>query len=276
LTIPDRLPPEITEIEVIEINRPEGEYLPVQKPKSPFAENLNLNLKIDVPGRVFVRGRGLDSEWKGMLQIMGNAQEPSITGMLSVVRGNFIFFGKRFTLATGAINFDGMIPIIPRFEVTAENKRSDLTARLQFRGTPSEFSLNLESEPSLPSDEILARVLFGRNINQITPIQALRIAGALNTLSGRSGLIDFMGRTRKFVGLDQLEIKQAEEGNGETSVSIGKYLADGVFVEMEKGVGTDSSSKVLVEIELTPNTTIESETGSDSEGGIGLNWKWDY
>ncbi|MGA1840263.1 MAG: translocation/assembly module TamB domain-containing protein [bacterium] len=276
LTIPERLPPEITDIEVIEINRPEGEDISVSKPKSPIAENINLSLKIDIPGRVFVRGRGLDSEWKGALQVMGNAQNPSITGMLSIVRGNFIFFGKRFILTTGTINFDGMVPVTPRFEVTAENRRSDLTARLLFKGTPSAFSLNLESEPTLPSDEILARVLFDRNINQITPIQALRIAGALNTLSGRSGLIDFMGRTRKFVGLDQLEIKQSEEGNGETSVSIGKYLADGVFVEMEKGMGTDNSSKVLVEIELTPNTTIESETGSDSQGGIGLNWKWDY
>ncbi|MGA1863818.1 MAG: translocation/assembly module TamB domain-containing protein [bacterium] len=277
LTIPERLPPEITDMEVIEINRVEGEDISVPKPKkSNFAENINLSLKIDIPGRVFVRGRGLDSEWKGALQVMGNAQNPSITGTLSIVRGNFIFFGKRFILTTGAINFDGMVPTMPRFEVTAENRRSDLTARLLFKGTPSEFSLNLESEPILPSDEILARVLFDRNINQITPIQALRIAGALNTLSGRSGLIDFMGRTRKFVGLDQLEIKQSEEGNGETSVSIGKYLADGVFVEMEKGIGTDSSSKVLVEIELTPNTTIDSETGSDSQGGIGLNWKWDY
>ena len=84
-----------------------------------------------------------------------------------------------------------------------------------------------------------------------------------------------MGRTRRFIGLDQLDIRQPEGSGGDTTVSIGKYLAEGVFVEMEKGVDTESS-KVSVEVELTPNISVESESGSNSEGGVGLNWKWDY
>jgi translocation and assembly module TamB len=188
---------------------------------------------------------------------------------------HFNMFDKRFLLTSGAITFDGKTPPRPGIDVTAENRRSDLTARMRFSGNPSSLNLTLESDPILPQDEILARVLFGRSISETTPIQALRLAQALNALRGRGGVLDFMGRTRRFIGLDQLDIRQPEESGGETTVSIGKYLAEGVFVEMEKGVDTESS-KVSVEVELTPNITIESESGSNSEGGVGLNWKWDY
>jgi translocation and assembly module TamB len=273
--IPDRFPPEVTEMEVIEINRWGEETKPEERPKPDIYGRLNLDLLLDFPGRIFVRGRGLDSEWKGSLQITGNARDPLITGVLSVIRGHFNMFDKRFLLTSGAITFDGKAPPRPGIDVTAENRRSDLTARMRFSGNPSSLNLTLESDPILPQDEILARVLFGRSISETTPIQALRLAQALNALRGRGGVLDFMGRTRRFIGLDQLDIRQPEESGGETTVSIGKYLAEGVFVEMEKGVDTESS-KVSVEVELTPNITIESESGSNSEGGVGLNWKWDY
>lgn len=273
--IPDRLPPEVTEIEVIEINREGEETKPEEKSGPDLFGKLKLDLSLDFPGRIFVRGRGLDSEWRGSLQIAGNARDPLITGALSVIRGHFNMFGKRFLLTNGAITFDGKVPPLPGIDVTAENRRSDLTARIHFSGNLSALSLTLESDPMLPQDEILAMVLFGRSISETTPIQALRLAQALNTLRGRSGVLDFMGRTRRFIGLDQLDIRPPEGSGGETTVSIGKYLAEGVFVEMEKGVDTESS-KVSVEVELTPNITIESESGSNSEGGVGLNWKWDY
>jgi translocation and assembly module TamB len=273
--IPERLPPEVIDLEIIEINQVGEEKEPVKKSKPILSNEINLDLIIELPGRVFVRGRGLDSEWGGTLLITGNVNNPTITGNLSTIRGNFKIFGKQFVLTSGSIVFDGSVPPMSGIDVIAENRRSDLTSRIHFSGNPSALSLNLESDPTLPQDEILARVLFGRSVSETTPIQALRLAQALNALRGKGGVLDFMGRTRKFVGLDQLDIKQSEEGNGEAAVSIGKYLADGVFIEMEKGMGANSG-KVSAEIELTPNVTLESETGSDSKGGVGLNWKWDY
>jgi len=275
-SIPERLPPEVAEIEVIEINHPGEEQKTEPAPSPRMGRAASLDLAVDFPGRIFVRGRGLDSEWKGTLHVGGDTRAPMITGNLSIVRGSFDLFGKRFALAAGDIHFDGSVPSLPTFDVTAENRRKDLTSRIRFSGTPSALSLKLESDPPFPSDEILARVLFGRSVTEVTPLQAVRLAQAVNTLSGRSGgVLDFMGRTRMFIGVDQLGIRQSEEGSGVTSVTVGKYLAEGIYLEMDKGVGTEPS-KISVEVDLTPNITIESETGSDSRGGGILNWKWDY
>jgi translocation and assembly module TamB len=133
----------------------------------------------------------------------------------------------------------------------------------------------MDSEPPLPSDEILSRLLFNKGVSNISPIQALQLGQALNSMAGSRSTFDVADRTRRILHVDQLDIRQSEEENGETSVSIGKYLTDNVYVEIEKGVGTEGG-RILSEVELTPNLTFESETGTDSHVGVGLNWKWDY
>ena len=40
-------------------------------------------------------------------------------------------------------------------------------------------------------------------------------------------------------------------------------------------MGPDTG-KVSVEIELTPHIAVETDMGKNGQGGIGLNWKWDY
>ena len=275
IRIPDRFPPEVAELEVQEINFPDNQPGREQKPKLKKTGKLNLDLNIESPGRIFVRGRGLDSEWRGSLRISGEAKEPVIKGDLSVIKGRFNLFGKPFSLSKGAISFGGATPPEPRFNVEAENRRSGLTTRILFSGTPSSPGIALKSDPSYPTDEILSRLLFGKSVAGITPIQALRLAYAVNTLSGGSSMFDFMDQTRKLIGVDQLEFKQAEDAKKSTSVSAGKYLNDDVYVEIEKGVGSEGG-KVSVEVDITPNISVESEAGLDAQSGVGINWKWDY
>jgi len=33
---------------------------------------------------------------------------------------------------------------------------------------------------------------------------------------------------------------------------------------------------VAVEVDITPNISLESKVGADSNQGVGVNWKWDY
>jgi translocation and assembly module TamB len=276
LRIPDRLPVDIPELEVVEINGPveqsrqEGKVPPGRPP------DLRLDLTMEIPGRVFVRGRGLDSEWKGNLKIKGSTRKPSIIGVLSVIRGYCDLFGKRFDVKKGDLNFDGNVPPSPNFDISAENRGKDITAFIRITGTPSSPTLDLESDPELPSDEILARVLFGRSVAEVSPVQALMLADAVATLAGGgTGALDLMGRARRLLNVDQLDIKQAEQGKETPSVGMGKYINENVYVEIEQGTGADSG-QVSVEVELTPNITVESQAGADAQGGAGINLKWDY
>jgi translocation and assembly module TamB len=275
IRIPDRLPPEIAELEIVEINHPAGE--PEHEPPSQrtSSRNLLLDIAIESPARVFLRGRGLDSEWGGAVRVTRNTDEPMITGDLSVLRGHFDFMGKRFSLNQGSLFFYGASPPDPFLDITCEAKNNDITAFLHVSGPISALELSISSEPPLPSDEIISRLLFGHAASEITPIQGLQLAYALNTLAGGQGDgWDVMGYTRNLLGVDRLEVKQSDE-NGEFTVGAGMYVNRGVYLELEQGL-SPGSGKGTVQVEITPDVTIESEIGGELDAGIGIRWKHDY
>jgi autotransporter translocation and assembly factor TamB len=126
----------------------------------------------------------------------------------------------------------------------------------------------------MPEDEVMARLLFDRDLSSISPVQALKLAQAMNELvgSGKPGLLD---RARGAVGLDRIEVVQPEEEDGSTALSLGKYVGEKTYVEVQQGLDEDEG-KVSVEIEVTPRVTVETEVGADAAGGVELKWKWDY
>jgi len=274
LKLPKRFSQDIPELEVVEIHGPGKRKGEDSAPPTSAGADMELDLSLRSPGRVFLSGRGLDSEWKGDLRITGTTEEPVITGGLSVIRGYFNFLDRRFNLEQGKITFNGMSPPSPFVDALAEASARDVTARLRLIGPLRSPDLKLSSDPPMPSDEVLSHLLFGRGVSSISPVQAIQLAQALNLLAG-GNTFDLLGQTRRLLGVDQLEVKQSGERPEDTSVAAGKYLGNNVYLEVEKELGP-KGPKASVNWEITPHLSIESELGTDEEGGIGLNWKWDY
>jgi translocation and assembly module TamB len=159
--------------------------------------------------------------------------------------------------------------------VLGEARAEEVTAKLHVSGFASAPDVILGSDPEMPSEEILSRMLFGRSVSSITSVQGVRLALAARTLAGEGGGFDVMGNIREVLGVDQLEVRQTGQDIEETTISAGKYLKDGVYLELEKGTGPETG-KTSMEIEVTPNITLETEIGENAEGGIGINWKKNY
>ena len=78
---------------------------------------------------------------------------------------------------------------------------------------------------------------------------------------------------RRTLGVDVLRIETAE---GDTpALEAGKYLTDQVYVGVKQGT-TAQSSSAGVEIELTPNVTLESEITGQGANKSGVRFQWDY
>jgi len=274
ISMPEHVPPELADLHATEAGgaTESGPAPPVKESSAPI---LHLDLGCDIPGRVFVRGPGLDSEWKGALTIKGVATRPEISGELALVRGHLAFLGRRFNLKKSSIILDGSYPPSPYLNFLAVTQDRDLTTRLQIVGVLSDLELNLNSEPPLPRDEIISRLLFNKNLTQISPVQAVQLARVAAMLTSRSGGLGFLGRPSLVPGVDSLDIRQSADKPSEATVGIGKYLSDDIRVELEQGTAKDSS-KVRVEVQLFPNITLESEVGANARSGLGLFWKKDY
>jgi translocation and assembly module TamB len=277
IRIPEKLPPNIARLDVVEVDSRRGET--PSKPEKVDGEAVTrLDLHLDVPARAFVRGRGLDSEWKGNAHVTGTIAKPAITGKLESVRGEFSFLSKRFVLAQSAIDFVGGDEIDPTLNIVAEHKSSTIVAQAMITGPSSDPTIKLTSQPELPQDEILSHVLFGRGAGEITPMQGLELAQAAATLAGRGGGPGIMDRVRNITGLDRLDISSGgttASGASGAKLEAGEYVSDKVFVGIEQGAAAQST-RTKVEVEVLPNVTVESSVGANSGAGVGVNWKWDY
>jgi translocation and assembly module TamB len=233
--------------------------------------DLGLDLTVDLPGQVFVRGRGIDSEWTGRLHAEGTTSKPRVTGNLQIKRGGFELLGQRFDLRSGTIEFTGATPPNPAIDVQAVTQAEDITAVVRVDGAATSPQFHLDSEPSMPEDEIVSRILFKRAASRLGPGDAIRLAAAVNTLRG--GGLGVLGQARQALGLDTLGV--SGEGLEDGRVSAGKYLNDNVYLEVGKGAASDSED-VRLEVEIMPNLSLDAGTGANAESGIGLKWRFDY
>ena len=82
---------------------------------------------------------------------------------------------------------------------------------------------------------------------------------------------------RETLGADTLDVDAGDdtEGSRGSSLSVGKYVAPGVFLKLQQGPG-GSGSKAVVEVEITDSITVETDVGADSQSRVGVNWKLDY
>jgi translocation and assembly module TamB len=271
--IPERLPASAQELKVREINRgPEAEPEEPEKPEKQGPTTV-LDLKVLVPGRAFVRGRGLESEWAGELHITGTSRQPRINGTLSIQKGTLTFAGRDFDIETGTLTFTGGEDPTPDINVLIRHSRDGFSADIRLAGPATAPSLQLSSSPALPDDEILARVIFGKSVRQLSAIQALQLTQSIAQLSGvvggGPGILD---KARRAIGADVLNIEGGENG---PQVGVGKYLLDNVYVGVRQGASAGSSG-VEAKVEVTPNIILQTDIGQNAESNIGINWKYDY
>jgi translocation and assembly module TamB len=257
----------IPEIKVTEVTDEEPD------PATSSVPTINLDITLIADRQAYLRGRGLDTELSGRIRVQGTASDPQYRGTFTTRRGHIELFGKRFVLQNGEVRFnnDGVILRIPAVYTT-----SDIEIRAELYGTADEPKLKLTSIPSRPEDEILALLIFGKPIDQITAFEAIRLAAAVRSLSSGGGF-DPVDSARQMLGVDALTIDNStsETGSG-VSVGVGKYLSEKVYLELKRTPNPTQPWQGSVQVELTPKLTLQSGTSEDGGGGAELFWKRDY
>lgn len=266
ILIPESFSSKIPQLNIVEDEKESGPN---------FLERVALDVKITADNQVFVRGWGLDAEFGGDITVAGTAAAPNVTGAFTSRRGRYEEFGKRFTLARAELQFLGAVPPSPYLDIEATTPAGDVTGAVLLTGPVQAPSIKFSSTPALPEDEVLSRILFGKESARISPFQAVQLAQTLRRFSGQSTgpSIDPLGMIRSATGLDDISVET--DDSGATSVGAGKYLTDKVYLGVSKGKG-ETSGEATIQIELLPSVNVESRIGQDAQGGGGIFWKRDY
>lgn len=216
-----------------------------------------------------MRGRGLDAELGGTLRITGTSQDIVPVGRFDLIRGRLDILGQRLTLDTAILRLTGNF--VPEIEVEATAERDSTVVTVSIEGEATEPEVTFSSNPSRPEEEVLALLLFGRDVTELSALQALRIAAAVNTLAGKGGE-GIVGNLRKGFGLDDFDVTTDDEGNA--GLRLGKYISDDIYTDVEVDSGGETT--INLNYQINRNVKARASAGSGGDSGLGIYFEKDY
>ncbi|MGR3974024.1 MAG: translocation/assembly module TamB domain-containing protein [Candidatus Rhabdochlamydia sp.] len=265
ITIPEQLPFELPVLDVTLINEPKSHHMKLHYTK-PYPIHYDLDLYAN--HNIFLSGRGVNAELEGKIHLSGQNLAIVLGGKLETKTGSFFCAGKKFKITNGELLFSESLHFL---NMTSHIELPDLAVTVHLRGPLRSPQLIFESSPALPTSSILARILFNKDIAELSAPQALQLANTIVTLSGNTGP-NVLESIRKGLGIDALSFTSSEDAN-QVFVQIGKYLTQGVMVTLIQGA---ESSHVKVEVALKAGFALEAETQENNQGKFSLKWNATY
>jgi translocation and assembly module TamB len=274
--IPDGLPPSVA---VLDVERDGGTAAHESQSARPLV--INLNIAVDAPRRILVKGRGLDAEMGGELHIRGTTAAPLVEGGFELQRGFFTLASSKLTFTNGTVTFAGTglsQKLDPSLDFTAQTKAAEVTTVVHITGLADAPQIELSSTPELPQDEILARLLFGESAAQLSALQLVETGAALTSLRGGGGgtSLNPVAKIQKALGLDRLSVgsggssagaASGPQGSG-TSVEAGRYVSSRVYVGVKES--TAGASQVGVDVDLTKRLKLQAKLGNGTATAQGV------
>ncbi len=273
ISVPNGFPPNVATLNVI---RP-GEVARQRRKRRRLVIGLGLNLQ--APESIFVRGRGLDAQLGGALEISGTTTEPRVSGGFTMTRGSFSLAGTHLNFTHGRVGFNGeglRGQIDPTLDFVAQTTvfyTASTTVTLRVAGFADAPKILLSSQPQLPQDDLLALLLFGKPASQLTPYELAETGASLASLSGIGGggasRYNPLTWIRHTLGLNTFSVASAAPGTGApgagtpsggASVTAGKYISNRVYVAASHT--TQGSSQLRVDVILTPHLKFETRLGN--------------
>lgn len=228
-----------------------------------------LDIVVSAPNRLFLRGRGLDAELGGELRLLGSTANVQPVGAFNLIRGRLDILGKRLDLSEALLQMEGAL--VPNLRIVASTQNDGITSGVLIEGPATDPKVTFTSSPQLPEEEVLAQLLFGQTLQNLSALQALQLATAVATLAGKGGE-GVVGRLRKGFGLDNLDVKT--DAAGGASVTAGKYLSKNIYSEVT--VDQTGESQINLNLDVTKSITLRGRANSDGTAGLGVVLEKDY
>ena len=277
ITVPERLPSSLSTLNIKHKNataavREQDRALnPPSAGGNGGGSGLTLDITVNAPNQIFIQGRGVDAELGGNIRLTGPASAPQAVGQFTLQRGRLSILGKRLTFTEGTATFSGSL--VPYINLTAQSTAGDATVTITVSGEATNPKFSFSSVPALPEDEVLARLIFGRSMSNLSPLQIAQLAEAAAQLSGAGGSTSLLEKLRGQLGVDDLDVTTDEKGG--TAVSAGKYLNDRTYLSIQKGE-KPGSGRARIDFNVGKGIKLRGEASDAGEAKGGIFFEREY
>ena len=250
----------------------------IEAGQNPFLDNLVADIELSVESDSWLRSRQIDMEIDGGLELEYDrgARRFVAAGELAAIRGSYNYFGRRFVVQEGTLEFIGIPGVNPNLDIQAVARLragdSPLNVIANVGGTLVAPSVSLTSDAAAPIEEpeLVSYLVFGRPPALLGSGESSLLGGAIIT----DGLSLGLGRLADefqeavaqeigFVDYFAISNQRATQRLGpnpsllgtlaSTQIEFGRYLWDDVFLSVDLApVGTTTQTRTRI-----PNARLE-------------------
>lgn len=236
---------------------------------------LALDVGFHVQRNLWIKHSEASLELRGDVQVRKRAGRTiTLEGDIEAERGWARIQGRRFTLVDGQLDFAGQTPIDPFVDVLARYKVPSHTINARLEGRVSSPSLTLSSDPPLEQADILAVLLFGRPISELSEGEQVSVGQRATSLAAAYGMTAAGRSLANALGLEAAGI-HIEELSQERA-AVGTYIGQKTFVSLSQQFGVEQSQELRIEYEFWPDWSIVTSANSNGTNSLDLFWKIRY
>ena len=150
------------------------------------------------------------------VRLRGTPDRPVLLGQVTVNSGQMEFFGNKYSINRGEINFDNPAKIEPNINMDLSTEERGITVDIAFSGTLNKLNFSYRSDPPLQASDIIALLAVGRTPAAAGPLASPQAVNNLNSSYLGTGAADNSllsqaiapdsGRLQQFFGVSHIKI----------------------------------------------------------------------
>lgn len=151
------------------------------------------------------------------LRVRGTPDKPVVLGRCAVNQGQIQFFGNKYSINRGEVNFVNPLKLEPVLDLDLQTQSSGVTVDITISGTLDKLNINYRSDPPLEPNDIIALLAVGKTPaaaygptgSQTSQNAALNIGA--NSILG-SAMSPVSSNLQRFFGVTHLKIDPTVQG----------------------------------------------------------------
>jgi hypothetical protein len=255
---------------------------PIKKNKKTKAHlQIPIDIKLDIPSKLYIRGMGFNSEWKGKLWVKGNLPDPYLEGQLSSKRGFFNFVGKRLKLQKSYIFYSMNYPNQPKLSIVMVKSSLDSPdVFLKMLGQTPKIEFSITTFPEKSVLDGLSLLIFSKESKDISLLQAAQLTSVFKVFKSKKD-INLLTQVQTILENAPIHLKNYERFDAKkgevkytNAIGISKEFKN-AQVSIDQSTEQHSSTQLSVQVPLSKNLNIDATMGTE-HSGIGLNYQKRY
>ncbi len=248
---------------------------PTRSPLELLPKDTVVDVGVRFPGRFWLRGRGLDVELAGALQLALQEGVPTVVGELGPTGGVLVVLGRTFQVQEGRVVFYGQDEFDPTLDLSMTSTLDDVVVTVHMGGTVLEPSLELSSVPEMEEGDIMSLLLFGKRIDDLDTGQTALLESRALDLAQTFAAAQVERAITRELGVDLVRVRQSED-SGSASLVIGKYLSPKALLKYEQEILEGQGASLTLEYQLARRLKLATFLSRYFTSGAEVQWSVDY